>query len=394
MPLQVRIPAIERLLGVSLAAIDEEALRRLVGAEETQHLEFKEVPGEIWADRAEVAKDICAFANAAGGLIAYGISESGGNKGVATELKPFARPTGDLRQRLTQILMSHCRPAPGVDVAFVEAAAEGDLGYVLVAVPRSADAPHARTSGKPNDLAMQFPMRYENTTVFLSEGQLAERYRVRFDEAAQREERCRSLAREMHAEHETPMDFQLSGAVVPVNAGRFELTSTDPRQLRDRLHRATWPIHCGQLIDGLSTHVFRTGMLEISAGAERMRFHRDGSMSLRRTFGNETNLPDLSRIPQNPTGVSEWSLLTSVISSLQLAASFASHEAGSSGDLLVTIRIDSWTQQRTRREMTLVRKNYPAYGMHLPAGDHVVNEVHIETQMDIALGWSRCSVGD
>ena len=68
--INLRLPAIERLLGKRLSDIDEMVLERLVDrVEEGHQLDFKEVVGQFLSSGEQCddfAKDVCAFANAKG----------------------------------------------------------------------------------------------------------------------------------------------------------------------------------------------------------------------------------------------------------------------------------------------------------------------------------------
>ena len=106
--------------------------------DESPTLDFKqELPGGANRDHHGFAKDVCAFANAQGGDLVFGIAEVDGKAG---ELRPIAGPADDARRRLLQILDSGLEPrVNGIIVHPVTV----DGGYVLVVrVPASFDGPH------------------------------------------------------------------------------------------------------------------------------------------------------------------------------------------------------------------------------------------------------------
>ena len=166
------LPSLEKLFGDRLSNLTERHFQTLVDdrAEEDSQLDFKQtLQLDTDKDRKELAKDVCAFANARGGLLVYGIAEENGR---AAELKPFDRPAGEIRSRIASILRSHCRPAPSFQVTEVEAEHGGRI-YIALAVPRSLDARHALLRKEAEETWLQFPVRYEDTTTYLSEPELA-----------------------------------------------------------------------------------------------------------------------------------------------------------------------------------------------------------------------------
>jgi hypothetical protein len=78
---------------------------------------------------------------------------------------------------MREVLASLLRPfLPGVEIRPVVDDTDPARGCYLVVVPRSTDAPHAV---RRND-ALAYPVRNEETTRYLTEGEVAARYRDRF----------------------------------------------------------------------------------------------------------------------------------------------------------------------------------------------------------------------
>ena len=67
------------MLGRRLDALTETDLQQaaLARVPETQHLDFKQLLDDSDKHRDSFASDVCAFANAGGGVILYGIAEDG-----------------------------------------------------------------------------------------------------------------------------------------------------------------------------------------------------------------------------------------------------------------------------------------------------------------------------
>lgn len=173
----VRFLRLESLLGTPIEALGAEALRRAVddGVPEDADLDWKR---DLYAPtdkgRQELAKDVAALANSVGGVIVLGVAERDGR---AAKLAPV--PLGEREQlRVRQVLAERVRPfLPGVVVRPVPAEpATPEEGFWVVAVPRSPDAPHAVVMER----ALGYPVRDGASTRWLSEGEVAARYRDRF----------------------------------------------------------------------------------------------------------------------------------------------------------------------------------------------------------------------
>lgn len=122
-------------------SFNEEKLQKLCDERcpESSTLDFKRVlPSTSDKDKSEFLKDICAFANAEGGDLVYGIEESGG---VAKVLVPISTELADAAiRRLGQVLDAGLEPRlTGISFNAITIS----NGYVLIVrVPASFDGPH------------------------------------------------------------------------------------------------------------------------------------------------------------------------------------------------------------------------------------------------------------
>jgi len=171
----MRFPRLESLLGVPPEALDIAALERAVdlGVQEGADLDWKQ---ELYArddkGKAELAKDVAALANAVGGVLVLGVRELNGR---AAGLTPVPLSEGEQR-RMREIVAERVRPfVAGLDIRQV-ASREASIGFFVLVVPRSADAPHAVRAGSN----LGYPFRNEETTRWLSETEVAVQYRDRF----------------------------------------------------------------------------------------------------------------------------------------------------------------------------------------------------------------------
>jgi hypothetical protein len=153
------------------------------GVHEDFDLDFKsETYGSSDGAKRELAADVAALANSAGGVIIVGLDED--EHGAAKRADEAIDYSDKEINRLFQTVASNCAPLLTLDIRAIKpdptAAAGTDArerGYVLIVVPRSASAPHAVVINN----ALRFPRRHGRTTHYLSEAEVATAYRARFD---------------------------------------------------------------------------------------------------------------------------------------------------------------------------------------------------------------------
>ncbi|MBY0344796.1 MAG: putative DNA binding domain-containing protein [Sphingomonadales bacterium] len=120
-----------------LAGLEIEDLL-LLSMGESEVLEFKsELPAVNDRGKAEFLKDVCAMANASGGIILYGIDEV---DGCASSLTTESIPDSDqVIRRLAQISQDNIEPALRVSFSVIDVS-----GYQVLAaeVPQSFSGPH------------------------------------------------------------------------------------------------------------------------------------------------------------------------------------------------------------------------------------------------------------
>ncbi|MEZ5410182.1 MAG: ATP-binding protein [Acidimicrobiales bacterium] len=183
------IPLPRRLseaLGVSLVGdLTEQALAALVGLRESDDLEVKSAAyGNSESDRRELATDAAALANATGGLLLIGATET---DDVVDELVPLRLAGEELRIR--QILANLVAPALDVETIVVPSKHEVGKGYLAIVVGQSPSGPHAVL--KNADL--RFFKRDGPRKRPMSESEVADHYRGRFTAAASRVERLMAV---------------------------------------------------------------------------------------------------------------------------------------------------------------------------------------------------------
>jgi hypothetical protein len=280
----------------------------------------------------ELAKDVTALANARGGLIIIGVTED--SQGCAHSLsevtvsdKKIGQMYNGLRARVVPYL-------PDIWISNLETVNGPGTGYVLVAVPGSAIAPHAvRMTSRPQ---YAFARRVGRTTAWLEESEIAALYRDRFRLAEEHRDKVLKVLE---------LGSGWTRRIRPAAAGRIWLElalvpSVPSDRLMDPAHltglsaffqehsrpgAAPHPVLRG--FQGQTPEVLRGRVrLEPRTGSAAMEAYADGRVYLR----TETGFPPMgtSSIPVLNFTVMEYWLLTL----LQAAARY-SEWTGAYGDV-------------------------------------------------------------
>src|SRR5208283_1675593 len=147
--------------GVPVDALDESAIQSAINSHipEDVDLDWKEAHYPQHKNH-EMAKDIAQLANTLGGIIVLGVKEQNG----CADSPLHVALGDDQERRIREVVSSRIRPfLPGINFKSIETSPE--VGYLIIAVPQSADAPHAVVES--NHLA--YPVRDGTKTRWLSE---------------------------------------------------------------------------------------------------------------------------------------------------------------------------------------------------------------------------------
>ncbi|MFE3105219.1 AlbA family DNA-binding domain-containing protein [Nocardia tengchongensis] len=176
-------PRLTALFGAPVDALTKEHLVAAVARKipEAEDLDFKQALYEnTTVAKQELAKDVSALANAGGGILILGVTDQ---NSAADSLTPLPLSAGEA-ERMQKICHYQIRPfLPGVHVKLVPEPADPDVGYYVISVPRSADAPHAVIRGGNDNgdgTLLSYALRDGQTTRYLAEAEIARRYRDRF----------------------------------------------------------------------------------------------------------------------------------------------------------------------------------------------------------------------
>lgn len=121
-----------------------EDLQGLIGLDENAALEFKDARSLLNEDKKkdEIAKDVSAMANAAGGFIVYGIGEN--SRGVADKLSPIPFRKG-ISEWLEQVISTNIEPKiHGIQIQTIIVGSD-DVAIVVEIPKATTFAPHQST---------------------------------------------------------------------------------------------------------------------------------------------------------------------------------------------------------------------------------------------------------
>jgi len=340
----VRLHRLTSHLGAELAELTPTHLQALCDLRmpEDADLDFKgedsyttSGPGGL----DELAKDITALANARGGLIIIGIVED--SQGCAESLSEVMVSDNKIGQMYNGLRARVVPYLPDVWIRNLETAAGSGMGYVLIAVPGSAIAPHAvRMTSRPQ---YSFARRVGRTTAWLEESEIAALYRDRFHLAEEHRDKVLKVlqrgsewARRLRPAAADRIWLEV--ALVPsVPAERF----VDPAHIsglsgffQEHSKPAAAPHPVFKVFDSQTPEVLRGRLrLEPRFHSIAMEAYADGSMYTRTEVGWQLNAQDSAPV-LNFTFM-EYSLLTL----LHAAARYADW-TGAYGDVDVLAVLD------------------------------------------------------
>lgn len=333
-----RFPALEsfeRLLGCSVDEADEAAIDKLVGAEEGQSLDFKRELYDLalGEEKDELCKDVVAMANATGGILVLGMAE------VSGAASKFLGITVDEKyeRRVAQTIEGRVSPQPH---GWAMVPTSGSRrGYLLV-VPPSDMAPLGFWPDG-DATAKRFPLRVGRDTFFMSESQIADRYRSRFSAAegqARRVEDVTDAALDDLRSAEARVWLVLT--IVPAQPGARRITQESVDEAEnwyrtlDRLPFAHMWIETYSARVGFRRVVIRSPHPSDPARSARihLELHADGSSVVALELAiasNDRTLP----------AVHDDELAEGVIAATQLGTSYAVDLVQTGGDAAVRAQL-------------------------------------------------------
>ncbi len=182
--------------------------------------------GRADSDRRALAVDVAALANTAGGVIVIGIEEDDQARATAAAGVDVSDAEAS---RIRQIVAALVAPLPMFDIVSVTDSGDLARGFLLVAVPRSANAPHAVLV---ND-GLRYPRRNGATIRYLSEPEVAAAYRERSAGVAAQAQRVLDVEREAVARLDHAQHAWLLVSLTPDLPGDLVITTAAFREFQE-----------------------------------------------------------------------------------------------------------------------------------------------------------------
>lgn len=204
--------ALHRALGVPPGPLTDQMIDDAiaVGLKESDELDWKASPPPTSGlANTDFPKDVAAFANTGGGLIVYGVTESGG---VADGRVDVTLPvTFEQYERTLRTATINAITPPVFGVEFHLLGEAPGPGALVVEVPASVDGPHLIY----NNQWFGAPFRSGSDTEWMKERRIEQMYRARFDERRHANEAVDALYQQALAGHDTNERAWLVGVAHP-----------------------------------------------------------------------------------------------------------------------------------------------------------------------------------
>src|SRR5467141_153214 len=331
---------LEEVLGGQLSELDWRHLSTIVNAatEESEILDFKQAFDQGPSADMEFAKDLCAFANARGGALVFGVREE---NGCAKEITPIEFSQGK-EQQLRSWAHGRVFPSPEIEIQRIPSVDDANRGCLLVVVARSARQPHAVQ--KERDAGLRYVVRVGRDTRTLTESEVAQRYGERFSGVEARVERIAAVGKAQLGLRLEDSYCWVTLSLVPEVPGRFEISSSTLKQLETRARQIDSP---RGLFRGVGTPEVRAGLRRARLTALTregkpfdgyFEFHSDGAAFAGRQVFMPQGRPQLPVQNEVAPTILGSSLCMEVARCLRRAAEH-SKGAGCSGAALAKVNV-------------------------------------------------------
>ena len=339
------------VLGAPLLDLTEAHLRNVVAraVREDEDLDFKrELYGSSDGQRKDLSGDIAALANYRGGVLLLGVEET---DGAASRLCPVVLSDGEER-RVKQIAAAGIAPHVAFDVLSIRSDSNSAQGYYALAVPPSANRPHAvRVDGRN----LRYPRRDGTTTRWLAEAEIADLYRDRFSMVRSQIERLDEVMLDglSHTVREATRDglpdtasdkAWVSIAITPSSKGAMRIGIVAQGRMREWAEQFRRPELLNDFlydaVDGPIEVRVGVGRLILRSPADTDKYptrfiaelHADGSAYAAWASGPASQL-------EQTASLGGIQLTSRTTSALRLLGAHAVDNAGAYGDALTEVRV-------------------------------------------------------
>ncbi|MGR6998889.1 AlbA family DNA-binding domain-containing protein [Yinghuangia aomiensis] len=324
----LRSPRLVQVFGAELDDLTTANVEALVtgGVTEAFDLDFKVA---LYSGNDKGKRDLCgdaaALANGAGGVIVLGVDEDDQARACAA---PGVALSDDENRRIRQVVAAGVSPLPRFDIVTVQGSLP-EHGFVLIAVPPSASAPHGVSV---ND-GWRYPRRHDTTTMYLSEAQVAAAYADRSAGQRARAERAAVLREAIVATMDASESPYVVLTLIPDIPGSFTLDTRSFRKFGDQI-RGIRPRILVTDVYWARTAV-RAGHLAADAGDDRVGPEGQWLGCELATDGAGTFAAYVGFRDDDGVRVSEEYLADGIISGLRFLAGHARDRASTGGGAMV-----------------------------------------------------------
>ncbi len=328
----LRSRRLEAAFGTPLSEVTASNVLDLVtgGVQEDFDLDFKsQMYGSSDADKRELASDVAAMANSAGGVIVLGVEEDEHAHAAAA---PGVTISDEVERRILQVTAG-ISPAPAIAVRRItlDETTPGH-GFVLIIVPRSLAGPHAVVV---NATSLRYPVRHGTTTRYLSAPEVAAAYRQRLLSEAEQPRRAadaETQAQELLADGEVWVQV----SVTPELAGNMPIDTAMLRTVQEDLARRPSTVFSNV---GTSRKT-RAGHRRIMASGQMhsgppfdndlIQFHSDGTGTWAHALWDLNRCAPVEAGPERPTYlISDEAAVEAAITAVTVLVEHARDRAGS-----------------------------------------------------------------
>jgi len=339
----LRSRRLEGLFGVSLDAVSHAHVVALKtnGVSESYDLEFK---GELYGgnDRAkrDLAGDVAALANTAGGVLLLGVAED--EQARAAELPGVALSDSEVL-RYRSIVADLVHPLPTFDVRQIDDPNKPGHGFLMIAVLRSPSAPH----GVLVNEGLRYPRRNGASITYLSEAEVAAAYQDRFARRQTRHGDLLRYERDLIGRLDASEQTYVVVTLVPDLSGDFTLDTKTLRAFREETldkDLLVFPrgVSIRYVTVGSRRLIAHGGPEPAKASWIACELHQSGAGAFAAIVANRADLAPPGQVDENTTTsrIEDEDLVLDIWSGLRLLARHARDRAAAGGT--ATVRATIW----------------------------------------------------